>query len=76
MLRFSNLFFARLNVRNGWIGAGSVRLLRGFWVGKIRVGGLTRVFAGNPNLPQADLTLHDVSRKKATSLSRHSRRQV
>jgi hypothetical protein len=43
MPRLADLFFARLNVRNDWIGAGFVRLVRGFWVEKIRVGGLTRV---------------------------------
>ena len=46
MPRFSDLFFARLNARKGWIGAGFVRLVRDFVVGKMRVGGLTSVFAG------------------------------
>ena len=41
MPRFRDLFFARLNVRKGWIGAGFVRLGQDLGVGKMLVGGLT-----------------------------------
>jgi hypothetical protein len=44
MPRFGDLFFARLKSRKGWIGAGFVRFVRDFGVGKMRVGGLTCVF--------------------------------
>src|SRR5260370_345013 len=47
MPRFWDLFFWGLDVRKGWIGAGFVRFGVGFWLGKMRVGGLTCVFAGN-----------------------------
>jgi len=46
MPRFWDLFSVGLEARKGWIGAGFVRLAREFGVGKVRVGGLTSIFAG------------------------------
>ena len=45
MPRFWDLFSLVLNARKGWIGAGFVRCGCLFLAGKMRVGGLTRVFA-------------------------------
>ena len=45
MPRFSDLFFDGLDARKGWIDAGFGRFGLGFWMSKMRVGGLTSDFA-------------------------------
>ena len=45
MPRFWDLFSLGPSVRKGWIGAGFVSCGCLFLAGKMRVGGLTRVFA-------------------------------